>query len=101
MRALSGPIEIAQFSRQAVTGWETFLSFLAFISLQLGILNLLPIPVLDGGRILILLVEGVMRRDLSARVKERVMQVGLLFLLAFFAVVFTLDIIKVTLPVGG
>ena len=94
VRAFSGPIEIAQFSRQAVTGWETFLSFLAFISLQLGILNLLPIPVLDGGRILILTVEGIMRRDLSDRVKERVMQAGLLFLLAFFGVVFTFDVIK-------
>lgn len=95
VRAFSGPIEIAQFSRQAaVSGWETFLTFLAFISLQLGILNLLPIPVLDGGHITILAVESVMRRDLSDQVKERVMQVGLVFLLAFFGIIIYFDVIK-------
>ena len=64
-------------------------------SLQLGILNLLPIPVLDGGHILILAVEGVMRRDLSARIKERVMQVGFVFLLAFMGVIIYLDVAKI------
>ena len=57
-------------------------------------LNLLPIPVLDGGHILILAVEGVMRRDLSERIKERVMQVGFVFLLAFMGVVIVLDLFK-------
>jgi regulator of sigma E protease len=94
VRALSGPIEIAQVSRRAVRGMQSLLSFLAFISLQLGILNLLPIPVLDGGHILLLGVEGVLRRDLSMRVKERVMQVGLVFLLGFFGVVIYFDVIK-------
>jgi regulator of sigma E protease len=94
MRALSGPIGIAQASREAVQGLRTFLSFLAFISLQLGILNLLPIPVLDGGHILILGVEGVLRRDLSMRIKERVMQVGLVFLLLVFGFVIYFDAIK-------
>jgi regulator of sigma E protease len=94
-RAFSGPIEIAQFSRRAVMDMETFLSFLAFISLQLGILNLLPIPVLDGGHILILGVEGVMRRDLSDRVKERLLQAGLLLLLGFFGYIFFLDLDKI------
>ena len=95
IRAFSGPIEIAQVSRVAVTsGLRSLLSFLAFISLQLGILNLLPIPVLDGGHILILGIEGVMRRDLSERLKERVMQFGLVFLLAFFGMVIYFDVIK-------
>jgi regulator of sigma E protease len=94
VRALSGPIEIAQVSRRAVRGIQSLLSFLAFISLQLGILNLLPIPVLDGGHILLLGVEGVLRRDLSMRVKERVMQVGLVFLLGFFGMVIYFDVIK-------
>lgn len=94
VRAFSGPLEIARFSRAAVTGPETFLTFLAFISLQLGILNLLPIPVLDGGHIVILTLEALLRRDLSDRVKERVMQVGLVFLVAFFGLIVTFDVIK-------
>jgi regulator of sigma E protease len=94
VRALSGPIEIARYSRRAVENMRTFLTFLAFLSLQLGILNLLPIPVLDGGHILILGVEGVLRRDLSMRLKERVMQVGLVFLLLVFGFVIYFDAIK-------
>jgi regulator of sigma E protease len=94
VRAFSGPIEIARVSREAVRTWETFFTFLAFISLQLGILNLMPIPVLDGGHIVILALEGLIRRDLSDRVKERVMTVGFVFLLAFFGVVIFYDILK-------
>ena len=94
VRAFAGPMEIARASREAVRRFEWFLGFLAFISLQLGILNLLPIPVLDGGHILILAVEGVMRRDFSDAVKERIMQVGLVFLLGFFAVIMYFDVIK-------
>lgn len=94
MRALSGPIEIARVSRQAVEGLRSLLGFLAFISLQLGILNLLPIPILDGGHILILGLEGTLRRDLSMRIKERVMQVGLVLLLVFFGFVIYFDVIK-------
>jgi regulator of sigma E protease len=95
LRAFSGPIEIAQVSRQAVRGLQSFLSLLAFISLQLGILNLLPIPVLDGGHIVILAIEAVMRRDLSERVKERVMQAGFVFLIGFFCVILYFDVVKV------
>jgi len=94
LRAFSGPIEIARVSREAVRAGETFLTFLALISLQLGIINLLPVPVLDGGHILILGLEGVLRRDLSDRVKERVMQAGFVFLLAFFGIVIFFDILK-------
>ena len=94
VRAFSGPIEIARVSREAVKRLESFLAFLAFVSLQLGILNLLPIPVLDGGHILILCVEGIMRRDLSDIVKERVMQAGLVFLLLFFGTIIYFDVIK-------
>ena len=95
MRVLSGPIEIARVSGEMVRGFQPFLTFLAFISLQLGVLNLLPIPVLDGGHIFILGVEGLIRRDLSDRVKERVMQAGLVFLIAFFGVVIYFDLIKI------
>ncbi len=92
---MSGPIGIAQVARRALElGPQQFLFLLAFFSLQLGILNLLPIPVLDGGHILILGVEGVIRRDLSEIVKERVMQAGFVFLLAFMGVIIVLDIVK-------
>ena len=95
LRTMSGPIGIAQVSKQALnSGARDFLYLLGFFSLQLGILNLLPIPVLDGGHILILLIEGVARRDLSDRIKERVMQVGFVFLLGFMGVIIYLDIMK-------
>ena len=77
-----------------ITSPKNVLWLLAFFSLQLGILNLLPIPVLDGGHILILGVEGLTRRDLSERLKERVMQLGFVFLLAFMGVVIFMDISK-------
>lgn len=94
VRAFSGPIEIARVSREAVRGGESFFTLLALISLQLGILNLMPIPVLDGGHILILACEGLLRRDLSEKLKERVMTVGFVFLLAFFGLVIFFDILK-------
>ncbi len=95
MRSVSGPIGIAQVARTALSeSPRTFIWLLGFFSLQLGILNLLPIPVLDGGHILILAIEGIIRRDLSDALKERVMQVGFVFLLAFMSVVIYLDILK-------
>jgi len=94
-RTLSGPIGIAGVARQALfAGPETFLYLLGFFSLQLGILNLLPIPVLDGGHIMILGVESVIRRDLSERLKERVIQFGFVFLLAFMGLIIVQDVIK-------
>jgi len=95
IKTMSGPVGIAQVAHQALlSGADTFLYLLGFFSLQLGILNLLPIPILDGGHILILVVEGVMRRNLSDTVKERVMQAGLVFLLAFMGVIIVLDVLK-------
>jgi regulator of sigma E protease len=95
LRSVSGPIGIAQVARNALSeSPRHFIWLLGFFSLQLGILNLLPVPVLDGGHILILAIEGVIRRELSDRLKERVMQVGFVFLLAFMSVVIYLDILK-------
>lgn len=95
VRSLSGPIGIAQVASSALSqGPQMFLYLLAFFSLQLGILNLLPIPVLDGGHILILFVEGLIRRDLPEILKERVMQAGFMFLLAFMGLIVMLDIVK-------
>jgi regulator of sigma E protease len=70
----------------------------AFISLQLGIFNLLPIPILDGGLILLLLVESLMRRDVSMEVRERFAQVGIVFLLLLAVFVTYNDIVKTLRP---
>lgn len=94
-RSLSGPIGIAQISGEAYrAGVPDLLLLVTFISLQLGIFNLLPIPVLDGGVILLLLVEGIIRRDLSLQVKERFVQVGIVFLLLLAAFVMYNDLVK-------
>lgn len=97
IKTLSSPIGIAQIAREAfISGIDDILYILAFLSLQLGILNLLPIPVLDGGHILILGIEGVMRRDLSPGLKERVILVGFIFLLSFMGLIIVYDLMKVT-----
>jgi regulator of sigma E protease len=98
-RSLSGPIGIAQISGEAYrAGVPDLLLLISFISLQLGIFNLLPIPVLDGGVILLLLVEGLIRRDLSLAVKERFVQVGIVFLLLLAAFVMYNDLVKTFRP---
>jgi regulator of sigma E protease len=67
---------------------------MALLSLNLGILNLLPIPILDGGHILMLGVEGLLRKDLSLKIKERVITVGMVFLLLVFLVVMYNDVLR-------
>jgi regulator of sigma E protease len=95
IRAMSGPLEIAKFSgRFARAGFSNFLLFLAFLSLNLGILNLLPIPVLDGGHLFFLAVEGMRRRDLSMALKERLLQAGFAALITLMAVVLFFDFLK-------
>lgn len=94
MKELSGPINIARISGEMVSrGWVYVIGLMAMISLQLGVMNLLPIPVLDGGHIMILLIEGVARRDLSLRVKERIQQVGFAALATLMIVVLYNDVI--------
>ena len=94
-RTLEGPIGIARLSgRAARQSLGDLLSLMAAISLNLGIFNLFPIPVLDGGVILMLLIESVIRRDLSLRIKERIMQAGFAFLLLIAAFVIYNDIVK-------
>jgi regulator of sigma E protease len=96
---LSGPIRIAQLSGEAYrAGIPELLLLMSFISLQLGIFNLLPIPVLDGGVIMLLLVESLMRRDLSLQVKERFVQVGIVFLLLLAAFCMYNDLLKTFRP---
>jgi regulator of sigma E protease len=96
---LAGPIGIAQLSGEAYrAGFPELLMLVGFISLQLGIFNLLPIPIVDGGVILLPLVESLMRRDLSLRVKERFAQVGIVFLLLLAVFVMFNDIVKTFRP---
>ncbi len=99
-RQLGGPIEIANFSYAAFRmGFLAMMSWIALISLQLGIINLFPIPILDGGQILVLMVEGIIRRDLSPKVKQVIMQIG--FAMFIFILVFAIlnDVVK-RLPHG-
>jgi regulator of sigma E protease len=95
VKELSGPINIARISGDALRGGlvET-LGLMAMISLQLGVMNLLPIPVLDGGHIMILLLESVARREFSLRVKERIQQVGFALLATLMIVVLYNDVIS-------
>ena len=74
--------------------WATYLQVMALISLNLAIFNLFPIPILDGGLVLMLLVESVMRRDIKQEVKERVYQAAFVFLVLFAAVVIFNDVAK-------
>jgi regulator of sigma E protease len=83
-----------QSGRAAKRGPVDLIILTAIISLNLGLLNLLPIPILDGGHVLMLAIEGLLRRDLSVAVKERFVQVGLVFLLGIFAFVMYSDIFK-------
>jgi regulator of sigma E protease len=98
-KAVSGPIGIAQDAGYAAQqkGWTPLMELTAGISLNLGIFNLLPIPILDGGVILFLLIEGLMRRDVSLRIKERVYQAAFVFLVLFAVMVIYNDLMK-TLP---
>ncbi|HEX8144251.1 MAG TPA: RIP metalloprotease RseP [Pyrinomonadaceae bacterium] len=96
---VSGPIGIARASSQAVTigGWSGFFTMLAFLSLSLGVFNLLPIPVLDGGAIFLLLVEAVLGwvgLKLSMTVRERIQQVGFVLLLLLMGLVIFNDLNK-------
>ena len=95
-RSLSGPIGIAQLSGQAAReGVFRFFELMASVSLNLAIFNLLPIPILDGGMLLLLLIEIFIRRDLSLQIKETVFKVGFVFLMLTLLVVIYNDITRI------
>ena len=101
-KTLAGPIGIAQMSGQvAQAGPLAFLSFLALLSINLGILNLLPIPILDGGHLLFFFIEAVMGKPLSIKKREMAQQVGLFLLIALMAFVFYNDIYRLVYPGSG
>ena len=96
VKQLSGPVGIAVAAGQAVKEpyWSAKFGLAASISLNLGILNLLPFPILDGGMILLLLIESIMRRDISMMVKERIYQAAFVVLIAFTAFIMFNDFSK-------
>lgn len=97
VRTLSGPVGIARETGYvaALPGWAPLMSETATISLNLGILNLLPIPILDGGVILFLLIEAIMQRDLNEKFKERVYQAAFVFLILMTVFVLFNDLSKI------
>jgi regulator of sigma E protease len=98
IKQMSGPIGITKISGDAAKqGFLPLLEVMALISLNLAVFNLLPIPILDGGLMLMLLIEAIMRRDIKQEIKERVYQAAFVFLLLFAAVVIFNDVAK-TLP---
>jgi regulator of sigma E protease len=95
-KQLTGPLGIAQLSGDAAAlGWVALLSLMAIISLNLGILNLLPIPVLDGGHIFIMALEGLARRDFSVKVKEALLLGGFAVLMLLMVTVIYNDLTRV------
>ncbi len=95
VKEMGGPGTIGVMAYNAAkSGWLDFFEFLAFISLNLAVLNALPIPFLDGGHAAILLFERVRRKDLSVQVKERILMGGFLFLMGFMAFMVVLDILR-------
>ncbi len=94
-RSVGGPIMIMSMATEAAEeGWGTFLSLMALISVNLALMNLLPIPVLDGGHIAQAALEGVTRRPLSVRAREIANVVGLILLFTLMAFVFRNDIVR-------
>jgi regulator of sigma E protease len=96
---LSGPVGIARMAGEAAEtrGWLPKFALAAGISINLGILNLMPFPILDGGLILLLLIESVIRRDINIDVKERIYQAAFVVLLVFFAFIIVNDVTKLPL----
>ena len=97
VRQLQGPVGIAQLSGESASeGWVALFSLMAMLSINLGILNLMPIPVLDGGHILILMLEGIARRDFSMRVKEKMLLAGFVVLMMLMVTVIYNDLTRIS-----
>jgi regulator of sigma E protease len=95
-RQLMGPVAIAQLSGEsAAAGWIALFTLMASISLNLGLLNLLPVPVLDGGHIFIMALEGIARRDFSMAVKEKMFLAGFVLLMMLMVTVIYNDLTRI------
>src|SRR4029453_7800876 len=94
---LMGPVAIAQMSGEsAQLGLIALLALMAQISLNLGLLNLMPIPILDGGHIFIMAVEGLVRRDFSMRLKEKMLLAGFVVLMMLMVTVIYNDLTHIS-----
>ena len=97
VRQLQGPVGIGQLAGEsAQAGWVALLSLLAVISLNLGILNLMPVPILDGGHILIMGLEGIARRDFSMQAKEKMLFAGFVVLMMLMVTVIYNDLTRIS-----
>jgi regulator of sigma E protease len=95
-REVGGPILIGQLAGESARmGLDTFLAFMALISINLAVLNLLPVPVLDGGQFLFLLAEAVVRRPLPIKLRERLTMVGLVLIVLLMGLAFSNDIRRI------
>ncbi len=93
-KAFGGPIKIAQYAaRSADTGLLSFLYFLALLSLSLAIINIFPFPVLDGGHLLIIIIEGIFRKEIPIKVKVAIQNTGFVILLLLMAFIIYNDIL--------
>jgi regulator of sigma E protease len=96
VKQLMGPVAIADLSGSAAeAGLLSLFSLMAMISLNLGLLNLMPVPVLDGGHIAILAIEGLSRRDFSMKVKEKMLLAGFVLLLMLMVTVIYNDLTRI------
>ncbi len=94
-KAFGGPVKIAQFAvKSADTGIVSFLQFLAMLSLSLAIINILPFPVLDGGHFVIILIEGLIKKELPIKVKVAIQNVGFVILLLLMAFIIYSDVMS-------
>ena len=95
LKEVQGPVGIVSMSGKAArAGFGSLMSMMALISLNLAVVNLLPFPILDGGHITMLAIEGALRHDLSIKAKERFIQVGFVFILVVFALVMYNDVLR-------
>ena len=93
IKEMAGPIMIAKIAGEtASAGWSALLGLMAFISINLGFINILPVPGLDGGHVVIALIEGIIRRDIPLKVKMVIQQTGLVLLLLLFITIMVNDI---------
>ncbi len=94
-KAFAGPVKIAKFATvSANNGFDSFLSFLALLSLSLAIINILPFPVLDGGHLVIIIIEGIARREIPIKVKIAIQNTGFIILLLLMAFIIYSDLIN-------
>ena len=101
IKALGGPIMIAKMTNDfRRTGTLAFIGFIAFLSLNLGFMNLLPVPVLDGGHLFILAVEGIVRKQLPVKAKVIIQQIGMLLLFGLIVVILYNDIVRLAFSNG-